>query len=169
MKRYIPLLLFIFISCNNNSSNKNLVWRGGLAYKVNSNVPFSGSGYVNFPQITDDETSKMRKGRFENGKEVGKWIGYWENGQKWLEGNYINGEKDGYWTFWWNNGNKRDNGMYKLGKPIGVWKGWWQNGNKYSELIFNNNGQKVLSKCWYKNGTEFECPSFSSPSGYGDY
>tara|TARA_Y100001970_G_C13970558_1_gene717966 strand:- start:233 stop:475 length:243 start_codon:yes stop_codon:yes gene_type:complete len=80
MKQFIPfLLLFIFISCNNNSSNKNLVWRGGLAYRVKSNVPFSGNGKVTFPQ-TSDETSKMRKGRIENGKEVGKWIGYWENG-----------------------------------------------------------------------------------------
>ncbi len=56
-----------------------MVWRGGLAYRVKSNVPFSGNGKVTFPQ-TSDETSKMRKGRIENGKEVGKWIGYWENG-----------------------------------------------------------------------------------------
>ena len=163
LKNILFILLFIIISCNNNSSNKNLVWRGGLAYKINSSTPFSGTGTKTFPE-SNDETSKMRKGRFKNGKEVGKWTGYWENGQQWLEGNYINGKKDGYWTFWWSNGNKRDSGRYKLGKPVGVWKGWWQNGDKYSESTFNNNGQLISSRCW---NTEFDCTN--DPSDYGDY
>jgi len=167
LKNFLFTLFIIVISCNNNSSNKNLVRRGGLAYKVNSSTPFSGRGTVTFPE-SNDETSKMREGRIKNGKEDGKWTGSWENGQKWLEGNYINGKKDGYWTFWWNNGEKRDYGRYKLGKPIGVWKGWWPNGKIYSNLRFDNNRQIISSKCWDRWGDEFNCPNLD-PSGYGDY
>ena len=59
-------------------------------------------------------------------------IGYHENGQKELEQTFKDGKRIGLWTFWYENGKK----MYESdcddsGK--GTYKEWYQNGQKKEE------------------------------------
>ena len=43
-------------------------------------------------------------------KEItdGKWINWYENGNKMSEGNYVAGNQDGKWIEWYENGNNRE-------------------------------------------------------------
>ena len=60
----------------------------------------------------------------KDGISDGKFIYYYENGQKSSEGNYKDGKAVGLWTYWYENGEKEIEGSYKDGVPTGIWTFW---------------------------------------------
>ena len=95
-----------------------------------------------------DNGNKWSEAHYVEGKENGKWICWHENGNKLAEGNYVAEKKDGKWIYWHENGKKRLEGNYVSGKQVGKWIYWKYNGNKWSENI----GGKWIY--WYENGNK---------------
>ena len=114
MKRILaPILLLtlLFPSLALGETMDDLVQRPiwtGLYYKKFSDVPFTG-------KTTGDE-----QGSFKNGKRVGTWVSYWDNGQLFSKGTYKDGERGGPWVRFWDNGQLHSKGTYKDGERGGV-------------------------------------------------
>ena len=53
-----------------------------------------------------------KRTNYSSGKEDGKWVYWYDNGQKKEEKNYINGKKDGKWESWYNDGTKKEERYY---------------------------------------------------------
>ena len=112
----ILLLTFLFPSLAYGETIHDLVKRDDLYYKKFTDVPFTG-------KITGGT-----QGTFKDGKEIGPWITYHDNGQLQSKGNYKDGKRDGPWVFFYKNGTKRFNakrwgwdkgtGTYKNGVKV---------------------------------------------------
>ena len=96
---------------------------------------------------------KEREGTFKDGKKDGKWIQWYDNGQKMYEG-YYNGldkwgdpQLDGLYTGWYDNGQKRSYGTYNVGKKDGEWTYWYKNGQKMDEEIYRSEERRVGKEC----------------------
>ena len=99
---------------------------------------------------------KEREGTFKDGKKDGKWIQWYDNGQKMYEG-YYNGldkwgdpQLDGLYTGWYDNGQKRSYGTYNVGKKDGEWTYWYKNGQKMEEEIYKD-GELITVRKWNKD------------------
>ena len=59
----------------------------------------------------------------------GKYISWYENGQKNVELTYNNyGRLDGKWTSWYENGQKKREGIFKDHSRVGKWTDFNENG-----------------------------------------
>ena len=88
---------------------------------------------------------KKSEGEYKDGKQEGRWIEWWINGQKMSEGNYKDGKKDGNWTWWFMECGNQCVGEYKDGSEVGNWVWWDENG----ERIFSGDykdGKKYLNE-----------------------
>jgi len=83
--------------------------RDGIKYDVNSEIPYTG-----------------------------KYVSYYENGQKRGEKNYKNGELDGLHTKWYENGKKEFEGNWKGYKRVGLWICWNEEGNVTKTETYKN-------------------------------
>ena len=92
---------------------------------------------------------KKNERSYKNGKPNGLWTEWYENGQKYMEGTYKDGEKDGLFTKWSNDGLKEEKGTYKAGKLNGILTMWNHTGRKSSELTYKNGELDGLSTKWY--------------------
>ena len=90
-----------------------------LDYKKFSDVPFTG------------KTAGEEQGSIKNGKKVGPWAIYWNNGQLSDKGTYKDGKKYDPWFSYWADGQLFYKGNYKNGKEDGPW------------VSFNKDGVKV--------------------------
>ena len=124
---------------------------------------------------------KRIEGRtYKNGSKVGKWIEWYESGNKKTEDIYKNGSKDGKCTDWYENGNKIQEINYKNGYIIdkviinwspdgkdrsvlimndgGIWEGidihWYENGNKGFEMSYKDGKPYGKGTQWYENGNK---------------
>jgi antitoxin component YwqK of YwqJK toxin-antitoxin module len=107
----------------------------------------------------------------------GRFIEWYENGQKKVETNYADGQLNGPFTRWYANGklkseqNYRDGRLdatarwwfensriameetYVKGWPSGVSKSWWQDGQRLSEKAHAPDGRSTW-KYWHQNGQQ---------------
>ena len=93
--------------------------RNGVRYEVNADKPFTG-----------------------------KYVTYYDDGQKKSEANYKDGKAYGLITTWHNNGQK-DTELtltFKDGKEHALVTAWRENGQKKLEIIFKN-GEVVEKLC----------------------
>ena len=125
-KIFLIISIFIF-SVTSFSENvirkKDLKKVDKIYYLKNSNVPFTG---------------KISEGKdrfyYLDGKQDGKWIEFYKNGNIKSIINWKNGRLDGKYIIYENNGMKsteatyRTKGAYSMGKPIGVWEYYDKNG-----------------------------------------
>jgi hypothetical protein len=91
MKRILaPILLLtlLFPSLAVGETMNDLVKRDGIYYKKFSDVPFTG------------KTTGKKQGSLRNGKRVGPWVHYHDNGQLQSKGTYKNANRDGLWVFY---------------------------------------------------------------------
>ena len=60
------------------------------------------------------------QGKIKNGKRVGPWVWYYNNGQLWSKGTYKNGRREGPWVINLDDGTvvKFLTGTYKDGKKV---------------------------------------------------
>jgi hypothetical protein len=68
-----------------------------------------------------------------DGKRHGKWVFWYQSGNKQLEGEYVAGEKSGRWVKWNESGGKITEGDFLHGKMHGKWKDWYANGQPAQE------------------------------------
>ncbi len=89
-----------------------LVERNGKHYRVNSEIPFTGTSVATY------NGQKMLETNFKDGKLDGISTSWHENGQKWSEQTYKGGKADGIWTYWTEDGKKWSEQTYKDGELI---------------------------------------------------
>ena len=91
MKNTILILisLLFLTGCMEEKEVSSLQDRGGIKYEINQEEPFTG-----------------------------KYVKYYDNGQKKVEKHYKDGKLDGLWTHWYENGQKRSVDNYKDGEFV---------------------------------------------------
>ena len=97
------------MGCPESVDAKDLVKRDGVYFKKRTDVPFTG-------KVTGDE-----QGSLKDGKKVGPWVTYWDNGQLKLKVTYKDGKEDGPYLGYRKNGQLDSKGTYKNGKKEGPW------------------------------------------------
>ena len=122
-------LLFPSLTQGMTAKFEDLVWKGSLQYKKDTDVPFTG------------EVKGKGWGRVQNGKRVGPWIWYHENGQAMYQGIYMDGNQDGRWVQHYSNGQISSKGTYMNGKREGPW------------VFYDSNGQRYLKEDKYRRGS----------------
>ena len=109
------MVIFATTLYSENITREQLVVRGGIAYKIDSDRPFTGTylGFKKNGQLTE-------RNNYKNGKFHGSREGYLENGQlEWLE-NYKGGKYHGLQEYFYKNSQIRWRGNYDNGKKIGM-------------------------------------------------
>jgi len=132
MKPITTFLTILFISFLSSPSwsetltMDDLVERDGLFYKKFTNTPFTG------------DVASTESGNFINGKRIGEWLTFHENGQLEEIGNFEDGNKDGSWTTYHVNGQLRSKGNYKYDKMDGFWEFYYKNGQLSNKGNYDN-------------------------------
>jgi len=169
--------LLIFISLFNNIANADIK-------KIY---------YEKFPADTLEKLKVEYEYKIVDSVEVmdGKYISYWDNGEKAQEGNYVDGKRQGNWITWHRNGQKMEQGKYKDDAMSGKWEAFFKSGqNEYDKNYLNgkahgkwifwyNNGQKSKEQqwkegkkhgiwlAWHKNGQRQYEKHFSNDKAQG--
>lgn len=146
MKTKFFLLLTIFLFSLPSFSEtvirrKDLKKIDKVYYLKNSSTPFTGKiseGKDRFYYLNGKQDGKWiefyRNGNiksiinWKNGKLDGKYIIYENNGMKATETIYKEGKENGEYFLYYSNGNYRTKGAYSMGKPIGTWEYYDING-----------------------------------------
>ena len=128
MKKLLILLFLIpLISCTEDwtgeKENIYLQDRNGIKYEVNSEVGFTG-----------------------------KYVEYFENGQKRIEEHLKLGKRNGLMTEWDKKGQKESETNWKNGKKEGLLTEWYENGQKKHEVKWKNGEIDGLLTEWDKEG-----------------
>ena len=72
---------------------------------------------------------------WKDGKLNGKYVIYENNGRKSTETIYKDGKENGYYFLYNPNGTYRTKGAYSMGKPIGEWEYYDKNGKLTNKVI----------------------------------
>ena len=99
-----------------------LVERGGIYYKKNSEASFNG------------KIEGLEEGFFVNGMKEGLWITYYKTGTPLQEATYKHGVLEGTFKAYQHNGRLRSNGSYKNGRRVGVWTTYKNDGSVWEIL-----------------------------------
>ena len=119
MKRFLaPILLLtlLFPALAFGELMSDLVKRDGIHYKKYTDVPFTG------------KVTGKTQGSFKDGKKVGPWVGYHDNGKLESKGTFKDGKEVGPWIEYHENGQLLCKGIYKDGKMDGPWVGYNKDG-----------------------------------------
>ncbi len=161
------LLLFSLYGCGEKTiDQRQLVYRGWVAYEVNQSEPFDGKAiekYANGQNYYERNIKngvlhglvkkwykngqKRKEESYKNGMEHGKRVWWHENGQKEWEINYINGDEEGLSTKWHKNGNISKKEKFIKGKSQNKVE-FYEGGEKYLEF----NLLTGIETEWHKNG-----------------
>lgn len=124
--------------------------------KVVNSITYDDLGIILSDGIVDDE-----------GLKQGKWVYYYETGEKKSEGEFIGDLKTGSWKYFYSNGNNLQTGVYVKDKPHGEWVWYYESGKILRKENFVNgredgsfvelseNGDTIVSGNYYdgqKNG-----------------
>ena len=86
------------------TSEDDLIYTDGLAYKKFTDVPFTG-----------EVDEGQHRGAIKNGSRAGPWVGYWSNGRVEFKGAFKNGQREGP-CLWYNENDTKDenlSGIYR--------------------------------------------------------
>ena len=114
----------------------NVQDRGGVYYFPNEEVGITASSLCVYKDLYGQYMSKVN---LKNGRFDGKFIRWWENGQKHQEKNYNDGKKDGKWIEWGITGKIIRESKWKDGECI---SGDWCPVEQESASIVNEEQQK---------------------------
>jgi hypothetical protein len=118
------------VGCPESVDFKDLVKRDGVYFKKRTDVPFTGT-------TTGDEQGSVR-----NGKRVGLWVSFHENGQLLFKGTYKDGGLVSPYVYYYDNGQLEYKGTFKDGKLDGPWAKYHKNGQLWFKETFKD-GDKV--------------------------
>ena len=116
MKLIITFISILFItllsspSWSDTLSVNELVWRDGLLYKKFSNEPFTG------------DIRGKSNGTIKDGKRIGPWEDYHNNGQLHISKNFVDGKEHGSWIGYHKNGLLWGRGQINMGEEVGLWE-----------------------------------------------
>ena len=163
------LCIFFLCSCTKQISWEEKVTRDGLVYEINSQTPYSGNYFQQFPggskergsyqdgkatgiwEIHHENGQLESRGTYEDGERVGTWENYHSNGQFASKQLYENGKKVGVSESYHNNGQLKERGTYEDGKMVGTWKNYFRSGKLKSETIYKD-GEEVSWEIWTEKG-----------------
>lgn len=115
-KLYFLLLPLIVISCSSQKevSVEQLVERDGVAYEINSDIPYTG-------MVIDKNENGLiiNRGTYLEGVLHGPYEFFHDNGQLLLKANYVNGVQEGYHESFFYNGGISNKRTYKNGILVG--------------------------------------------------
>lgn len=80
----------------------------------------------------------MCEGNYDKGNKTGKWVHFYENGEKDFEENYENGELDGQYISYHENKKIFQKGNISKGKRNGEWITKYYDGNLKSIFLYND-------------------------------
>ena len=160
---------------------KKLVERQGVFYEVNSQSPFFGiaTSYSQNQNYREgkkwgsfevyygnkDYSQLKSKSEYEDGKETGLWLSYYQDGQLKGKLNFEAGKLDGPWESYYENGQLKEKGRYKEDRLNGLYEGYYPNGQLSSKSgmvkgerdgfheAYKNNGELIFKRC-YKEGIQ---------------
>jgi antitoxin component YwqK of YwqJK toxin-antitoxin module len=102
---------------------------------------FAGEGstrYIAKSVFYYESGQKRVEGHYNaDGKKDGRWVYWYENGNKWSEGYFSEGLDDRKRTTWHENGQLHFTGKLDKGERIGVWRFYDENGKMTKELDYD--------------------------------
>ena len=163
MKKLLLLLVSLLLSFNSYGGSQldftlsdfcyqqpNVQDRGGVFYYPNQEVGITASSLCVYKDLYGQYMSKVE---LVNGKFEGKFIRWWENGQKHQEKHYKNGKLDGKSSGWWSDGRKYYIKNYKNDVLNGLSTQWYETvSQKQGEGEYIDgkaNGKWIF---WFPNG-----------------
>ena len=155
----VIFVLFTLIACTPEEiDDSELVERGGISYKVNSDTPFTGR-VVKYRYTTYELWSRRnfkdgklhgltevfsvygqlsRKVLFENGVKHGLFEFFHKNGQLSRKGRFEKGVEHGLFEFFHENGQLSRKGRFEKGEQIGLWESFTEDGRLRDEINFSD-------------------------------
>ena len=123
---YFTLFLLLLLPSNATQAKEvnELLENHGRMYEPGHEEPYTGK-YV----IYYESGQKRYEGNFVSGKMEGKQIKWHENGQMSYEANFKYGKQNGPYIFWYENGQKSYEANYVKGKEHGIVTSWDREGN----------------------------------------
>lgn len=82
----------------------------------------------------------------------GKYISFYENGNKKSEGFYKNDEPAGYWNYYYESGNLKMRGVLRGNTNYGLWRFYYENGNVSMEGEIYNGKREGKWNFYFENG-----------------
>lgn len=146
MKRFLYLLsLLVLASCGPRMEEVvTEKYPDGTPKRIDF---FSGEGTTKYiaKSVFYYESGKKRvEGHYNaEGKKDGKWLYWYENGNKWSEGYFTNGLDDKKRTTWHENGELHFTGRLDQGKRVGIWKFFDENGKMTKELDYDKENPEL--------------------------
>ena len=116
------------------TSEDDLIYIDGLAYKKFTDKPFTG--------VVDEG---QHRGTIKNGIFEGLWIGYWSNGRVEFKGAHKNGTREGPWVRYNIIGRIWLKGAFKNGQREGPWLWYNEDGTKDENLSGTYRNDKKVS------------------------
>ncbi len=95
---------------------------------------------------------KKSESFYQEGREHGISIDWHVNGQKNNEFAYIDGKLNGLWINWRDNGQKSFETYYKDGEKNGLSVSYQRNGQKKSEFLYKDGRLNGVATLWYDDG-----------------
>ena len=136
MKNFYPTLFVSFLLLFNTAIAKEvseLLENNGRMYEPGHEEPYTGKYVIYF-----ESGQKRYEGNFVSGKMEGKQIKWHENGQMSYEANFKYGKQQGPYIYWYENGQKSYEANYKKGKEDGIVTSWDREGNITKTEILEN-------------------------------
>ena len=132
---YLTLFVPLVLLFNTSMANEvsELLENNGRMYEPGHEEPYTGKYLIYF-----ESGQKRYEGNFVSGKMEGKQIKWHKNGQKSYEANFKYGKQEGPYIFWYENGQKSYEANYKKGKEDGVVTSWDRKGNITKTEILEN-------------------------------
>lgn len=98
---------------------------------------YKTDGTIDIVIIYNDNSEVVERGIVDDdGKRIGGWEAYYNDGKILSKGNYKNNLRDGKWDFFYKNGVKEQTGEFVNGKYNGVWKWYYPEGQLWKEEEF---------------------------------
>lgn len=143
-----------------------------------SNNQLQMEGYYMNKKLTSDSRvgmftfyykngQKSSQGEYVNGRNNGKWSGWFADGQLKYEGSYDNDNKEGEWTYFHRNGTLKLKINYKNGEREGHFIYYFDDGSKEEEvdfvkgrkdgkytLYFKGSGKVKITKSYLKDSLD---------------
>ncbi|WP_290697692.1 toxin-antitoxin system YwqK family antitoxin [Lacinutrix sp.] len=149
-KIFLSSILILFLSCDNIEIYKKHYDNGQLSVTGQFK---NGKRIGEWKAFYENGVLKEILHHDENEKVVGEKKTYYENGVLKFRANYENNFLIGNGKYFHKNGQLSEIGPYEHGKPTGIWKFYFENGNlKKSGEVINEKNYNGLWKYYHENG-----------------
>ena len=92
---------------------------------------------------------------------------YWPNGKQHSRGQLINGLRDGRWLYWYQYGQKKQEGGFAAGRKHGTWRRWHPNGELLSISHYVGGVRQGRFESHYRDGSLHEAGDFVDGQRHG--